>query len=147
MTRSVLQQARRRLANPVVRALLRSPFHRLLSGALVLVTYRGRRSGRYFTIPVMYAQDDQRLITFVGSASTKQWWRNLRHGAPVEVRLRGVRRRGLAQAERGSERELEEPLRAYLARFPRAAQAVQRESGIVMVLIDLLPTEVADPPA
>jgi hypothetical protein len=38
-----------RTANPVVRAVLSSPLHPLLSHALVLITVTGRRSGRRYT--------------------------------------------------------------------------------------------------
>jgi hypothetical protein len=52
---------RNRLVNPVVRLLLRSPLHRLLSGSLVVLTYQGRKSGRWRRPPGMYAQDGQDL--------------------------------------------------------------------------------------
>ncbi|MDH3724829.1 MAG: nitroreductase family deazaflavin-dependent oxidoreductase, partial [Thermoleophilia bacterium] len=139
MKRSLQRALRRRLANPIVRATLRSRLHRLLSGALILVTYTGRRSAREFTIPVMYVQTGARLVVFVGDAEHKQWWRNLRGGAPVEVQLRGSRHRGHAVAVRGSAGELDAPLREYLARFPKAARAVQQEDPLVMVLVDLAP--------
>ena len=45
-----------RLANPLVGRLLESRAHGLLSGALVVLTYRGRRSGREFRIPLQYAE-------------------------------------------------------------------------------------------
>jgi hypothetical protein len=52
---------RNRLVNPVVRLLLRSPLHRLLSGSLVVSTYQGRKSGRWRSPPGMYARDGQDL--------------------------------------------------------------------------------------
>jgi len=52
---------RNRLVNPVVRLLLRSPVHRLLSGSLVILSYQGRKSGRWRSLPCMYARDDQNL--------------------------------------------------------------------------------------
>jgi hypothetical protein len=48
---------RNRLVNPVVHLLLRSPLHRLLSGSLVILTYQGRKSGRWRSLPCMYARD------------------------------------------------------------------------------------------
>lgn len=136
MRRRPAAPIRAHLVNPVVVAVLRSPLHRLLSGALILITYRGRRTGRERTIPVMYAEDGDRLIVFVGDAPAKQWWRNLRGGAPVEVRLRGARRSGLATAAQGDDGGLDAPLATYRARFPRAARATAVERP-VMVLIDL----------
>ena len=40
-----------RVVNPLVRGVLRSPAHRVLSGRLALLTVTGRRSGRTFRSP------------------------------------------------------------------------------------------------
>jgi len=92
-----------RTANPVVRSILSSPLHPLLSHGLALITVTGRRSGRRYTFPVGYRQDGDRVIVNVGWPERKRWWRNLRHGGRVEMRIRGKRRAGQAQA-RGDER-------------------------------------------
>jgi deazaflavin-dependent oxidoreductase (nitroreductase family) len=92
-----------RTANPVVGAVLSSPLHPLLSGGLALITVTGRRSGRRYTFPVGYRQDGDRVTITVGWPERKQWWRNLREGGPVEMRIRGRRRAGRAQAH-GDER-------------------------------------------
>ena len=93
-----------RTVNPIVRGVLSSPAHRLLSGHLMLLSVTGRRSGRTFTFPVAYAQDGDRLTVTLDWPERKRWWRNLRGGAPVAVRLRGVRRTGNAVAS-GDEHE------------------------------------------
>jgi len=93
-----------RTVNPVVRTLLRSPAHPLLSGHLMLLTVTGRRSGRAFTFPVAYSQDGDRLTVTLDWPDRKRWWRNLRDGAPVVVELRGDRRTGTAVAH-GNENE------------------------------------------
>ncbi len=67
--------------------LLRSRLHGLLSGGLMLVTVTGRRTGRRYTTPVNYVRRDDVLTVF--SRRERTWWRNLRGGAPVTVRLRG----------------------------------------------------------
>lgn len=92
-----------RTINPLVRGLLRSPAHKLLSRRLLLITVTGRRSGRPFTIPVGYREAEGGLEIAVGWPERKRWWRNLRGGAPVAVRLRGEERRGWAEAH-GDER-------------------------------------------
>ncbi len=81
--------------NPLVNWLLRSPFHRLMDGGTLLLTYIGRKSGRLFTFPISYAQNGQslRLIT----RQQKTWWKNLRPGAPVTLWLRGEKRTGQAE--------------------------------------------------
>ena len=92
-----------RVVNPLVRGLLRSPAHGLLSGRLALLSVTGRRSGRTFTFPVGYHRDGDRVTISVGSPERKRWWRNLSDAAPVEIWLAGVRRAGTGQA-RGDER-------------------------------------------
>jgi hypothetical protein len=83
-----------RVINPVVSLLLRSPLHSLLSDSLLLLTFTGRRSGDEYTTPVGYWVRDGELVVLTDSP----WWRNLRGGQPVTVRLRGAVREGVATA-------------------------------------------------
>jgi F420H(2)-dependent quinone reductase len=87
-----------RSGNRVVALLLRSPLHPLVSRQLALITVTGRRSGRQHTLPVGYKQSDERLTIPVLWPQRKLWWRNLRDGAPVRLRLRGADRGGQAHA-------------------------------------------------
>lgn len=119
-----------RFGNLVVVGLLRSPLHRLASDSLLLITYRGRRSGRSFTIPVMYAEHEGTLTIFVGHSERKMWWRNLRAGAQVEVRLRGHRQRGHAEVVQGSA-----AVATYLGRYPRARTAIEATDSPTFVRI------------
>ena len=108
----------RRIGNVFVSALLRSRLHRTLSGSLILISYRGRKSGREFTVPVAYAEDADGLIVFVGHSEAKTWWRSM-PGASVRVRLRGVDFDADARVVNGSSLAT-----AYLARQPRSAGAI-----------------------
>ncbi len=47
--------------NRIVRFLLRSPLHPVLSGNTLLLTITGRMSGKQYTIPVSYIQDGDML--------------------------------------------------------------------------------------
>ena len=85
-----------RLLNPVIRGLLRSPLHGLLSEQILLLTYSGRRSGRSYTLPVGYVRDGDALLIVSQHSELKQWWRNLRGGALVSLFLRGHRQDGRA---------------------------------------------------
>ncbi|MFL5780732.1 MAG: nitroreductase/quinone reductase family protein [Thermoleophilaceae bacterium] len=88
-----------RTGNRVVSGLVRTPvLHRLVSGRIALITVTGRRSGRQFTFPVFYTQDGDRVTIEVGWPERKVWWRNLRDGGEVRMRLRGTQRTGHAQA-------------------------------------------------
>jgi deazaflavin-dependent oxidoreductase (nitroreductase family) len=109
--------------NPLVRAILRSPLHWLVSGGLILITVTGRRTGRQYTIPVGYQRDGDALTVIVSEARKKQWWRNYREPSPIGVRLRGRERTGSASiVVPGSER------------FRAAAQsAIDRIPGMARV--------------
>ena len=93
-----------RTANPLVKAILRSPLRRLVGGRLALVSVTGRRSGTVYTFPVEYRRDGDHVKIGVGWPDRKRWWRNLRgEGAPIGIRLGGDQRTGHAVA-RGDER-------------------------------------------
>ena len=47
--------------NPIMIWLLRSPFHKMLSGSIVLLTLTGRKSGRTIEVPVNYIRDGKTL--------------------------------------------------------------------------------------
>ena len=85
-TRSKPTQSRvQRIGDAVVRFILRSPMHRILSGKLILVTVVGRKTGREYTNPVGYAEHEGQLLVGTGA----NWRRNIRPGDPIRVRLRG----------------------------------------------------------
>lgn len=79
-----------RFVNPLVRTLLRAPvLHRRLSRSVMLVGYRGRRSGKSYLTPVSYFAMDRTLS--VMSSRDRLWWRNLRGVPEVSLVLRGRR--------------------------------------------------------
>lgn len=73
--------------NPIMRSLIRSPLHFFVSKNMMLMTYTGRKSGKSYTTPMNYLQIGDALYTV--SSREHVWWRNLRGGAPVTLRLRG----------------------------------------------------------
>jgi hypothetical protein len=118
-----------RLANPVVRLVLRSPVHGLLSGSLALLTYRGYRSGRTFTIPVLYATDGDRVVAVAARPERKLWWRTFRPRAAAQLTVRRARRDVVGRVVDGEERD--GAVEAYLARFPRAARSARAGAAVV----------------
>lgn len=118
-------------ANSVVSALLRSPFHRLLSGSTDLIRYTGRRSGREFTTPTQYARCGEEVIILVARPETKTWWRNFTTDRDIDVLMQGRCVPMTARAVVGAdEPETIAPLlQAYLVRFPRAARVLGDETN------------------
>ncbi len=102
-----------RFVNPVVAALLRSPFHGLLSRQVLLLTYTGRKTGQQYTIPVGYTAEGDTLTVFSGR---HVWWKNLRGGGRVTVRLEGRQRTARAEVVEDSAALLA-LLDRYVARY------------------------------
>ena len=80
--------------NPVMERLLRSPLHGLVSDSVALITFTGRKTGAEYTTPVGYVEEDGRVVVFTQS----DWWKNLRGGRPVRLRIQGEEREGVATA-------------------------------------------------
>lgn len=104
--------------NSVVRWILASPIHPLLSFGLMLITVTGRRSGRRYTLPVGYQRRGERLTVLVSKAPRKSWWRNYRRPGPVEVRLRGRLLAGEAWVVPADSAEFREAIELTLTRMP-----------------------------
>ena len=76
--------------NTLVNLFLRTPLHGVISSGIMSLTYTGRKSGRSYTIPVNYVPlPDNPDVLLTTSLRKRVWWRNLRDGAPVTLRLRG----------------------------------------------------------
>ena len=117
--------ARAPLAIRVVAAVLRSPVSGALDAALVLLTVRGRRTGREISLPAQYAAGEDALWVWPGHPETKNWWRNLRVESPVRLRLLGRDVAGTARVvtASGEPEEFAAGAAAYADRFPRTGAA------------------------
>lgn len=107
------------IVNPIVRFLLRSPIHALFTKDLMLITFTGRKSRKLFTTPVRYVKDGQIVRCF--TSSENQWWRNLRGGADVALRIEGDERLYHATPIENNPELVREWLTRYLGMFPQDA--------------------------
>ncbi len=73
--------------NAMMKWILQSPLHGMLSNNTLLITVTGRKSGQRITTPVNFVGDGD--VLSVTSYRHRTWWRNLRGGAPATVRLQG----------------------------------------------------------
>ena len=122
--------------NRRVLGLLRSPAHRLLSGAVFDLAYQGRRSGRGYALPVQYAtmcDAPHTLVVCPGRPQNKTWWRNFDDGGEVTVTLRGVRLNGPAEVTRHDAPALS----AYRSRWPKAQ--ISAHDPLVLVRLSSTP--------
>jgi deazaflavin-dependent oxidoreductase (nitroreductase family) len=99
--------------------LLRSPFHGVVSSGMLLITVKGRKTGRTYTTPVGYFEDGGYL--WVLTSRDRTWWRNLQGGAEVNLFLKRKRVPGRAETvlEAAS---VQTRLVDYLKHVPQAAK-------------------------
>ena len=109
-----------RIFNPIVRWILTSPFHKLMSKGVLLISFRGRKSGKLYTTPVQYLLAGREVWIMVGSPEMKSWWMNLIGGATVNICLRGEWQSGEAIALQGesSRAELVRGLEIFVQHYP-----------------------------
>lgn len=74
-----------KFVNPIIKFVLRSPLHRALSHAMMILSFRGRRSGKIISVPVGYTRKGNLLVVFTFG----NWWKNLQNNANVSMRLQG----------------------------------------------------------
>ena len=106
-----------RCCDPLVRWLLRAPLHRVMSDSLLLLISTRRRSGKEYALPLNYMRDGATQLAV--SAREHSWWRNLRGGAPVTIRLRGRLHLGRTTAFEGAAAVAEGGLLILLRRVPQ----------------------------
>jgi deazaflavin-dependent oxidoreductase (nitroreductase family) len=111
-----------KIANPFVRFILRSPFYKMMSATTLLISYRGRKSGKTYTLPVNYVQVGKTIYIIPGMPEKKTWWRNLRDGGAVTLRLNGKSVNGWALVLQGDVETATEALQHYVKRFPTSAK-------------------------
>lgn len=104
--------------NPTMRLVLSSPLHFLVSRSLLLIRYKGRRTGIWRTTPLRYVQDGDAIRCFTSKGT--QWWRNLQDGAEVTLTVRGKRLEYEATAITDPNRT-RPLLAAYLEQYPQDA--------------------------
>lgn len=104
--------------NTFVKFILRSPVHGLISKNILLITYTGRRSGKMYTIPVGYSQNDGRVIIFTHHS----WWKNLSGGSAVTLTLRDREVQELAEMVAEDKQAIAAGLMAHLRAVPRDAR-------------------------
>ncbi|HET6684596.1 MAG TPA: hypothetical protein VFG75_12935 [Gaiella sp.] len=120
-----------RLANPLVRLVLASRAHRLLSERLLVLSYRGRRSGREHRIPLRYAETSGgALVAVAVRPERKQWWRTFLGGEDAVLLLRGARLAARGVVTDGPVRD--DALRAYLERYPRSRRLTEDAAVVVL---------------
>jgi deazaflavin-dependent oxidoreductase (nitroreductase family) len=83
-----------RILNPIMKSLLKSPIHSVVSEKIMIITFTGRKSGKQYSTPVSYFRENDSVYCFTHGG----WWRNIKDGAHVTLRIQGAVYRGFAEA-------------------------------------------------
>ncbi|CAG1013833.1 hypothetical protein ANAEL_04816 [Anaerolineales bacterium] len=103
--------------NKMMKFMLGSPMHGLVSKIALLISFTGRKSGRAYTTPVSYSKFDDQVYIFTHA----NWWKNLKGGAPVTLRLQGQDVQGLAEPVIEDKQVIATRLTEHLRKVPSDA--------------------------
>jgi len=106
------------ILNKTMKFILRSPLHGMVSNYLTLITFTGRKSGKIYTTPVSYSQQDDQVTIFTHA----NWWKNLGSSAQVSLCLRGRELQGLAEPIAEDKQTVAAALTDHLRKSPYDAR-------------------------
>ena len=98
---------------------LRSPLHGMLSDGMMLITVTGRKTGKTYTTPVGFYEEDGYL--WVVTSRDRTWWRNLQGGANVNLLLKRKPAAGFAETELDG-KAVQSRMFEYVQHVPQAAK-------------------------
>lgn len=108
-------------ANSWMKWALTAPgIQRMVGQGVALLSFRGRKTGKLYTIPVSYHREND-LVTIITQRQRK-WWHNFESPTEVEVRLAGRRYTGTPEIETDDAAALEF-MTEYLEKRPIDAKA------------------------
>ena len=111
----------RYVINPVMRGLLNSPLHGLLSANIAILHFTGRKSGRALSTPLSYTREGD-IVRLLSSQNT-HWWKNFRAAQPaVELEIARKTYSGSARLLEGDSEDLRDGVQRFLAALPRDAR-------------------------
>ncbi len=121
----------RKLLNPFMIWLLRSPLHFFVSKHIMLISVKGRKSGKVYTTPVDYGRNHNTVYAI--TSQRYSWWKNLRGGGEASLIIGGEPLTGKAQVNEDSQSVLDTLRKMY----PRRSEFEQIAPGCVAIRIDL----------
>jgi len=83
------------ISDYLVRMILQSPFHKLIGEKTALIEFTSRQSGRVACQPIRYFRKGNIIQALCERG--KDWWKNIKDGAPVKLVLDGKKYQGWAE--------------------------------------------------
>jgi hypothetical protein len=108
-----------KVLNPIVKTILKSPLHSIMSGDIVLLKFTGRKSGRELSTPVSYRVVDDSIHCFTDKVN--QWWRNLDNVDSIELVLKGKALTGKPTVVSNDNEVITKAFGDFLTALPRSA--------------------------
>jgi len=104
-----------KLFNPILKAVLRSPFRSLLPDNWVILTYTGRKTGKKRSLVFHFAQYKDEFIVVPGCfGELPNWWRNFRKESEVDMFYHGKSMECLARTIEHDEADAMPRFAAYV---------------------------------
>jgi deazaflavin-dependent oxidoreductase (nitroreductase family) len=104
-----------KLFNPILKAILHSPFRSLLPDNWVILTYTGRKTGKKRSVVFHFAKYEDEFIVVPGCfGELPNWWRNFRRESKVNLFYKGKSMECLARTIEHDEADAVPRLAAYV---------------------------------
>ena len=100
------------LINPVVAFLARSPLHFLISHQVLIIQFKGRKSGKQFLVPVSYHEHESSYTCV--TLRSNIWWRNLKEVSHTQIWLKGMLQNAQIDLEFNNDQIVESTLRVLV---------------------------------
>ena len=97
------------LINPVVAFLARSPLHFLISRQVLVIQFKGRKSGKQYLVPVSYHEHESSYTCV--TLRSNIWWRNLKEVSHTKIWLKGTLKNAQIDLEFNNDQIVESTLR------------------------------------
>jgi len=113
--------------NDFVKFFLKTPLH-FFMGDTMLITVTGCKTGKKYTTPVGFYRDGDSL--WILSSRDRTWWRNVKDGEDVEMRIHGKDVKGFAKAVMDEDAVAKQVIE-YVHHIPMAGKSlgVHMENG------------------
>lgn len=116
------------ISDLLTKIILKSPFHIFIDKKTTLIEFTSRRSGRFVCQPIHYLRRDNIIQALCDKG--KEWWKNIKGGAPVKLVLNGKKYQGWAEVIEEKDRiigEWEFFVRSFTGRNQTEKESVNRE--------------------
>ena len=97
------------LINPVVAFLARSPLHFLISHQVLVIQFKGRKSGKQYLVHVSYHEHESSYTCV--TLRSNIWWRNLKEVSHTKIWLKGTLKNAQIYLEFNNDKIVESTLR------------------------------------